>query len=656
MGVVEPAGWRAGTDDLRIDHRHLDRTHRGEVGPQDAALLFVADFLNIASEDVLIALDTARATGTDVASELIVARFCSEDDFARAAAAYLGLRVDHPSEIDQIVSIGDHGENEALESGLRTCDRFLTTKIFLTPRIENLPQMRAAVAGNPMLKKRARVTTRSRLRHHRIERESPQLLDAARLSLSAHALHLSARIVMTGPQGAAVTFVACLLLTCLIHFFDETLFSLHVLAAAGFGSWIVMRFLAATGPHMVAHAGAEGNDGPGEGGLPIYTVVVALHQERAVLAQLVEQLCAIDWPKSRLEIFLVCEADDEETTALCRRLTADMSHILVLAVPPAEPRTKPKALNFVLPRAEGEFLVLYDAEDRPHPGQLRQAYRRFRAADGGLGCLQAPLVIGNFGTNALAALFAMEYAALFRAFLPWLARHGFPIPLGGTSNHFRMSALKAVSGWDSHNVTEDADLGMRLARGGWRIETIALPTVEDAPETLRTFFPQRTRWLKGWLQTYGVHMRDPARLWRELGAQRFFVFQLIFHGMMTSALILPFALVLVVRSMVAIWDHGYGILLDDRLLLIDGLICLGGVVSFLALAMRGATSEERMAFVSRLPLVPLYWLLISGAAWRAVWQLIRQPHGWEKTPHGLESRADPGDPRHRIDPIFDIAT
>ncbi|SMC76527.1 Glycosyltransferase, catalytic subunit of cellulose synthase and poly-beta-1,6-N-acetylglucosamine synthase [Fulvimarina manganoxydans] len=659
MGVVEPAEWPADMAGVAVDPWHATSAHPAEIGPRDAALLFVVDYLNIASEDVLTALDAAQVNGTDVAREFIAARLCSEVDFAQAAAAYLGLRVDHPSDIDQIVSLGDHETIGSVEWGMRTCDRFLTTKIFLTPIIENLSLLRASVATNPVLKKRARVTTPSRLRHHRIERESPRLLEAARLSLSADALHLSARIVMTGAQGAAASLLAFVLFACLVHFWNETLFGLHLLAIAGFGSWIAMRFIAAIGfhsPPAISSPADSVDRQEGEGGLPIYTVVVALRNERSVVPKLVDHLDALNWPKSRLEIFLVCEADDEETPRLCRRLTADMSHVFVVEVPPAEPRTKPKALNFILPRAEGDLLVLYDAEDKPHPDQLREAYRRFRVSSAQLGCLQAPLVVGNFEGSRIAALFAMEYAALFRAFLPWLAHHGFPIPLGGTSNHFRTSALRAVCGWDSHNVTEDADLGMRLARGGWAIETITLPTVEDAPETIKTFFPQRTRWLKGWLQTYAVHMRDPLRLWRELGACRFLVFQLLFHGMMTSALILPGVIILLSRSVFAIGHYGYGIVFEDHLLLVDAVIMVGGIVSFLALAMRGASNDERRAFLSKVLVIPAYWLLISCAAWRALLQLFCRPHGWEKTPHGLESRANPGDPRYRIDPIFDIAT
>ena len=186
-------------------------------------------------------------------------------------------------------------------------------------------------------------------------------------------------------------------------------------------------------------------------------------------------------------------------------------------MPPGPPRTKPKALNYALQLIRGDYVVLYDAEDRPHPLQLLEAWRRFETGDEWLACVQAPLQISNGTRGIIPLMFAFEYSALFRGLLPWLSGHRALLPLGGTSNHFRKNALDEIGGWDPYNVTEDADIGLRLARFGYHTGTISLPTWEDAPEALSIWLPQRTRWFKGWLQSWLVHMRSPKALLRDVG-------------------------------------------------------------------------------------------------------------------------------------------
>jgi cellulose synthase/poly-beta-1,6-N-acetylglucosamine synthase-like glycosyltransferase len=229
-------------------------------------------------------------------------------------------------------------------------------------------------------------------------------------------------------------------------------------------------------------AWSDGRIPPAE--LPVYSVLVALYHEAEVAPELVAALEKIDWPKSKLEIKLVCEADDHATLGALRALALPRN-MEVVAVPVFGPRTKPKALAYALPLVSGEFVALYDAEDHPHPKQLLTAWQRFREAPHEVACIQAPLEIANRGAGIVARMFAFEYAALFRGMLPWLSARRLLLPLGGTSNHFCRAALEEVGGWDPYNVTEDADLGMRLARFGYRAETIACPTYESGPDTTR---------------------------------------------------------------------------------------------------------------------------------------------------------------------------
>ena len=267
-------------------------------------------------------------------------------------------------------------------------------------------------------------------------------------------------------------------------------------------------------------------------------MLIALYKEAEIISELLAALDALVWPRSKLEIKLICEADDTETLQAIRAHKLP-SVVEVIEVPVHGPRTKPKALAYALPATSGEYVVLYDAEDRPHPLQLVEASQRFRDGGPRLACLQAPLEISNRDQGPMARLFAFEYAALFRGLLPWLAARSLLLPLGGTSNHFRRSVLDEIGGWDPYNVTEDADLGLRLARFGYRVETIRCPTYEDAPEDLKTWLPQRTRWFKGWLQTWLVHMRNPRLVAGDLGLRSVAVLNVLFAGMLISAIANP---------------------------------------------------------------------------------------------------------------------
>ncbi len=333
----------------------------------------------------------------------------------------------------------------------------------------------------------------------------------------------------------------------------------------------------------------------------------------------------------------MCEEDDTDTQRAIRALALPPGFHLVVC-PDCRPRTKPKALNFALPLATGEFTVIYDAEDRPHPYQLREAFERFSQSGPELACLQAPLAIHNRADNWLTAMFALEYETLFRGMLPALESLGAPFPLGGTSNHFRTATLRAAGEWDPWNVTEDADLGVRLARLGYRCGTLLLPTMEEAPRHLGVWLRQRTRWLKGWIQTIFVHTRNPAALVRDLGWRRTALFHLALSAIVLSALCHPVFLVLLAvefgRSVLGVSAAGA----ELAMLVIAIFNLAAGYTTYAFLAHEIARRNGRRV-VPLLIGLPLYWLLISAAGWRAAWQFVFDPFRWEKTEHGLANSA-----------------
>jgi cellulose synthase/poly-beta-1,6-N-acetylglucosamine synthase-like glycosyltransferase len=326
----------------------------------------------------------------------------------------------------------------------------------------------------------------------------------------------------------------------------------------------------------------------------------------------------------------IIEPDDDETHAALSRARPAAPFEIVVA-PAIGPKTKPKALNAALPFARGSFLVIYDAEDRPEPGQLRRALDVFRRSDDTLACVQACLTIDNTGENWLAAMFTAEYAGQFDVFLPALAALNLPLPLGGSSNHFRTATLRKVGGWDPYNVTEDADLGMRLARFGYRSDVIDAATYEEAPARLRPWLRQRTRWFKGWLLTWAVHMREPRRLARDLGLPGFVAFQLMVGGNVLAALVHP---LFIAVFAVSIWRSG-GWPHDHLTTALFGTSVVVGYLTSVLLGAIGLMRRRLIGAAWALPLIPVHWLLLSAAAWRALYQLIADPYRWEKTDHGL---------------------
>lgn len=372
---------------------------------------------------------------------------------------------------------------------------------------------------------------------------------------------------------------------------------------------------------------------------PTYSVLVALRDEANQVGDLVIALQKLDWPPGKLEIFLVCEADDAATIDAIRSLSLP-GHINLVQCPPSKPRTKPKALNYALPLCTGKFVVIYDAEDRPHTRQLIEAWFAFAHDESGrLACLQAPLSIHNHRRNWLTQMFAIEYDTLFHGMLPVLASKAAPMPLGGTSNHFRADLLRRAGGWDPYNVTEDADLGIRLARMGYRCGTLRLATQEEAPQQLWAWLKQRTRWLKGWMQTILVHTRNPIRTAGELGARSNLYFHLILTAIVMSMLAHPLFLVHTGWWLAELVQGRAMGPVETAFFFICVANLAGGYLAYglFASAVIGRLGDNHSRWM--LLTLPLYWLLISIAGWRALLHLVFSPFRWEKTAHGLAKPA-----------------
>lgn len=375
----------------------------------------------------------------------------------------------------------------------------------------------------------------------------------------------------------------------------------------------------------------DGSDIP-DHELPTYTILVPAYREANVVGDVVEHVAALDYPLSKLQVLLLLEADDTETIEAAKAARPP-DFVRLVIVPPGGPQTKPKACNVGLALAEGEFLVIYDAEDRPEPGQLREVVAAFRDADDSTVCVQARLNYFNTTTNILTRMFTLEYSFWFDYMLPGLDALGLPIPLGGTSNHFRVSALRELGGWDPFNVTEDADLGVRASALGLKVGIIDSTTWEEACSEWHAWIRQRTRWIKGYMVTTLVQLRDPIDAWRKLGLRGMVGLVGLIAG--TPALFLAAPLMwafflytflggVVPQFALPAWTQ--------TVTFFTLVIGNGAMVALTALAARRRRNTRLMGYAM---LNPAYWVLHSIAAWRALFQLVVSPSHWEKTPHGI---------------------
>ena len=369
--------------------------------------------------------------------------------------------------------------------------------------------------------------------------------------------------------------------------------------------------------------------------LPTYTILVPLHREERVLPELAARLSGLDYPADRLQILLLIEEDDEPTRSAASRIDLGKQFEIVL-IPPGGPKTKPKACNVGLTLATGEFCVIYDAEDRPDTDQLRKAVMAFHQQPDWVVCVQAELQYWNPHTNWMTRCFAAEYAMNFSLVLRGLDRFGLAIPLGGTSNHFRTDALRELGGWDPYNVTEDADLGIRIARRGWSVRMMTSVTLEEANSHLGNWLRQRSRWIKGYYQTWLVHMRNPLLLWRELGFRRFVGFQMTLGFFSLTTLVNPVFWALTGVYAATGPDH-IAVLFPAPVLITGVTVMTLGNLSMVYFLMLGCMERGLFGAMRGTLLVPFYWALMSAAAFKALIQLLRpsKRHFWELTQHGL---------------------
>lgn len=367
--------------------------------------------------------------------------------------------------------------------------------------------------------------------------------------------------------------------------------------------------------------------------LPTFTILVPAYREPEIIHHLLGAVGGLDYPADKLEVLLLLEADDTETISAVNAIEVGIAVDVVL-VPPAEPRTKPKALNYGLCLAKGDIVTVYDAEDVPEPLQLRRAAVVLARHGEQVACVQAQLSFSNVHQNVITRWFTLEYAVWFALFLPGLVASGAAVPLGGTSNHFRRSVLEELGAWDPFNVTEDADLGIRMHRRGYRTRVVESVTYEEANSDFVNWIKQRSRWYKGYLQTWLVHMRHPQQLLGELGWKGFIRFNLFVGGTPALAVANPVCWMLAIA-----WFVGQPSIIHRLFpapIFYLGLACWAfGNFTLAYLWVVATRLTKRSDLLVAALLAPAYWVMMAIAAIKALLQLVINPSYWEKTTHGL---------------------
>ena len=454
---------------------------------------------------------------------------------------------------------------------------------------------------------------------------------------------MSARTVFTTPQMIVFYALLSAVLAGLAFVPVGTLIALNIVFGLFYlGNFIFKGVLISTGSGRTAaidetiaiEARALRDDE-----LPVYTVLVPMFREAAMLPRLAQALRDLDYPLAKLDIKIVLEANDLATIEAARALGLEGVFEIII-VPATGPQTKPKACNFALRFARGEYLVVYDAEDRPEPDQLRKVVATFRRSPASTACLQCRLNYYNINENWLTRMFTLDYALWFDHMLPGLERLNMPIPLGGTSTHFRIDVLRELHAWDPFNVTEDADLGIRIGQKGYRVGVVDSTTFEEASCRLGQWLGQRSRWVKGYMQTVLVHTRRPLQFVRSAGLLGLLGFVFFIGGTVLAGLFNPLFWLLY-----AIWLFAAAVNLDvifpHSLLYLCLFNLLAGNGAFTYLIMLAPIRRGWLDLIPYSFSLFVYWILISVAAYKALWQLLRNPFFWEKTEHGLSRQPVP---------------
>jgi cellulose synthase/poly-beta-1,6-N-acetylglucosamine synthase-like glycosyltransferase len=452
----------------------------------------------------------------------------------------------------------------------------------------------------------------------------------------------SAVVTFSSAQLVFIFVLIALVAIGLVLSFKNTSIILNVIISSFFLVAIIFKlFLALVGSRFELHQAVTKEELKlvVDEELPIYTILLPVYKEDKLIKKLIWNLQALDYPRHKLDVKLLIEEDDDKTLNAVRNL--DFPAIFeVIVVPFHMPKTKPKACNYGLHFARGKYLTIYDAEDIPDTDQLKKVVSLFGKLPSEYICVQSALNYFNRNENFLTRMFTLEYSYWFDYMLPGLDTLDIPIPLGGTSNHFKLQELVDLGAWDPFNVTEDADLGVRAYAKGHKIAIINSTTYEEANNEPFNWIRQRSRWIKGYMQTYLVHMRDPAKLIKKIGWKGFMGFNFFIGA--TPVIFLVYPLLLTFFICYIVFDlSSIRTLFPDWVLFMSIFNLMVGNILMIYVNMMAVFKRRYYELILFAIANPIYWLMHSISAYKGLYQLVTNPFYWEKTNHGLSKINNP---------------
>jgi len=452
----------------------------------------------------------------------------------------------------------------------------------------------------------------------------------------------SAIVTFTSPQLISLFVLIAVVAIGLVVNFKNTSILINVLLSSFFLIAIIFKlFLALVGSRFELHQVVTKEElaSVNEDELPIYTILLPVYKEDKLIKKLIWNLQSLDYPREKLDIKLVIEEDDDKTLDAVRNL--DFPAIFeVIVVPFHMPKTKPKACNYALHFARGKYLTIYDAEDIPDTDQLKKVVALFNKLPGEYICIQSALNYFNRNENFLTRMFTLEYSYWFDYMLPGLDTLDIPIPLGGTSNHFKIEHLIELGAWDPFNVTEDADLGVRAYAKGYKVAIVNSTTYEEANNEPFNWIRQRSRWIKGYMQTYLVHMRNPFKLIKKLGWKGFLGFSFFVGATPLTFLVYPLLLAIFIAYLLFDFS-GIHTLFPDWVLFISIFNLIVGNILMIYVNMMAVFKRRYYELILFAMANPVYWLMHSIAAYMGLYELIVRPFYWQKTNHGISKVNNP---------------
>jgi len=581
------------------------------------------------------ALALSRQWGTPLGSVLQSQGFVRSFDFHRALALQLGKHfVDLTREppADGLLRLDDMTEYQRLVVMPWRVENGVTWLVTARPGVE-VDEFGARRYGDQF---DVAVTSKFDVLWMLQKHFGAEMSRAALSSLADAAPQYSARTVITSRQVGGIGVLASLLMAGLFLAPTPTIIAVNIVVAMfyllTFSLRAVLSWYGAARASEYKITAAEVRS-LRDADLPHYSVLVPMYKEPEVLPILASALRKLNYPRSKLDIKLLLEEGDTETIEAAKKLQLE-SIFEIVRVPPSQPQTKPKACNYGLHFAQGEYVTIYDAEDKPEPDQLKKVVLAFRKAPANVACIQCRLNYYNRDENWLTRMFTLEYSTWFDLLLPGLEALRIPIPLGGTSNHFKTETLRSLLAWDPYNMTEDADLGVRMTQKGLTVQVVNATTFEEANTRLGNWIRQRSRWIKGYLQTYLVHMRTPGKLYRSLGHVGFWGFQFFIGGTVICVLLNPVLWLLFFGWAVGLVG-GLDVYFPPWVVSFSLFNLLFGNAAMIYFFMLGAYKRGYYTLLLHALTAPAYWALMSIAGYKGLWQLIHNPFYWEKTQHGI---------------------